>query len=124
MRKKDFIKNKVMKRKRRAKRVRTRVFGTLKRPRFTIFRSNYHMWCQLINDEKGETILSVHDKELKKKSKSKKTKTQIAHDIGELLAKRAKEKKINSVVFDRNGYKYHGRIKALAEGARGGGLKF
>lgn len=127
----------------RHKRVRARIKGTSKLPRLCVFRSNKHVYGQLIDDEKGKTILSSSDLELKKlkvkspklkvQTKNKKTekiqkpisgKIAIAYQIGQLIAKKAIEKKIEKVVFDRGGYKYHGRIKALAEGAREGGLKF
>ncbi len=127
----------------RHKRVRAKVKGTKERPRLGVFRSNKHIYGQLIDDEKGKTILSSSDLELKKsKVKSPKSKIQIknkktkdiqkplsgkiatAYEVGQLLAKKAIEKKIEKIVFDRGGYKYHGRIKALAEGAREGGLKF
>jgi len=111
------------KRYRRHKRVRAKVFGTARRPRLCVFRSAKHIYAQLINDEKGQTILSSSDLELKKSPK-KKTKIEIAFDVGKLLAEKAFKKLIEKVVFDRAGYEYHGRVKALAEGAREGGLKF
>lgn len=118
------------KRYRRHKRVRARVKGTNKIPRLCVFRSNKHIYTQLIDDEKGKIILSSSDLELKK-SKVKSKKIAIAYQVGQLLAKKALDlpagrqgKKIEKVVFDRGGYKYHGRIKAMAEGAREGGLKF
>ena len=127
---------KQQKRKRRHKRVRAKVFGTNKIPRLCVFKSPKHIYAQLINDEKGKTILSSSDLELKKsKSKtiSKTTpkvkqirtgKIALAYKVGELIAEKAQEEKIKKVVFDRGGYKYHGRIKAIAEGARKGGLEF
>jgi len=124
MGKKNLIKEKRKKRKRRQVRVRARGSGTKRKPRFSIFRSNYYIRCQLINDEKGETILAASDKELKMKAKTKKTKIKIAYEIGKLMAEKAREKGVKEVFFDRSGYKYHGRVKALAEGARAGGLKF
>ena len=120
--KKSIQKQKKEREERRKKRVRDQIFGTEERPRFSAFRSNYHTSCQLIDDQKGETIIAVHDRELK--SKTKIAKTEIAYKLGKLLAKKAKERRIKEVIFDRDGYKYHGRIKALAEGARAGGLKF
>jgi large subunit ribosomal protein L18 len=104
----------------RHKRVRAKIKGDLKKPRLCVFRSNTHIYAQLIDDEKGKTIISVNDLDLKAKEK----KIDISKKIGIMLAQKAKEKKIENVVFDRGGYKYHGRIKALAEGAREGGLKF
>jgi large subunit ribosomal protein L18 len=111
------------KRTKRHKRIRAKMKGTAEVPRLCVFRSNKHVYGQLIDDEKGKTILSSSDFELKK-SKIKSQKLKIAHEIGKLLAKKAMEKKIEKIVFDRGGYKYHGRIKALADGAREGGLKF
>ncbi|MEK7659470.1 MAG: 50S ribosomal protein L18 [Patescibacteria group bacterium] len=97
---------------RRHKRVRALVKGTQVRPRLSVFRSNKRIYAQLIDDSRGTILLSVSD-----------IKTS-ASKVGENLAKKAIEKGIDSVVFDRGGYKYHGRVKALAEGARQGGLKF
>ncbi|MBZ9577762.1 50S ribosomal protein L18 [Patescibacteria group bacterium] len=112
---------KQQKRKRRHKRVRAKIFGTSKVPRLCVFRSAGHIYVQLIDDEKGKTLASASDLEIKKK---KDKKAALATKVGNLIAKKAIEKKINKVVFDRGGYKYHGRVKALAEGAREGGLKF
>lgn len=107
------------KRKKRHKRVRAKIKGTAKVPRLCVFRSHKHIYGQLIDDEKGKTILSVSDKEVKAKNK-----IETAKEVGKTLAQKAVEKKIKKIVFDRGGYKYHGRVKALAEGAREGGLKF
>jgi large subunit ribosomal protein L18 len=123
------------KRKRRHKKVRAKVSGTKEKPRLCVFRSNLHIYAQLIDDEKGETLLSVSDLELKKKIEKGKVKSEkkeearsgrkaIAYKVGKLIAEKALKKKIKKVVFDRGGYKYQGRVKALAEGAREGGLKF
>ena len=101
-------------------RVRAKLFGTKERPRLSVFRSNKYIYAQLINDDKGETVASVYENELKTKG----NKTEKAKELGILLAKKSSEKKIKSVIFDRGGYKYHGRVKALAEGAREGGLIF
>lgn len=109
-------------RMRRHRRIRAKIFGTSKIPRLSVFRSNYHISCQLIDDEKGTTLVAAHDKNLK--LKAKKSKVEIAKMVGKLLAKKAKEKGIEKIVFNRGGYKYHGRVRALAEGAREGGLKF
>lgn len=127
---------------RRKKRVRAKIFGTKDYPRLSVFRSNRHIWCQLIDDVGGKTIATASDKELKiidskrqgtsegeKKTKKSlvadvKTKTNTAYEVGRLIAKKASEKGIKKVIFCRGGYKYHGRVKALAEGARKGGLKF
>src|SRR3989338_747510 len=116
------------KRKMRHKRVRAKICGTSERPRFSIFRSNCHLWAQLIDDATGKTVTAVCDlvvksKTKKPKPKARETRVVFAGAVGELIAKRALEKKITSVVFDRGGYKYHGLVKAVAEGARRGGLK-
>jgi len=113
------------KRYRRHKRVRAKIFGTAKRPRLCIFRSAKHIYAQLIDDEKGKTLAAASDSGIKRtKLKTKKTKADKAKEVGKLIAEKAKTKKIEKVVFDRGGYQYHGRVKALAEGAREGGLKF
>jgi len=112
---------KQIKRKRRHKRVRAKISGTAKCPRLCVFRSNKHIYAQLINDEKGKTLVVAKDLEIKD-LKSKKT--EIAYKVGELIAEKAIKNKIKKIVFDRGGYKYHGRVKALAEGARKGGLIF
>jgi len=106
---------------RRQKRVRAKMSGTDKKPRLCVFRSNKHIYAQLIDDSKKQTILSVSDAKLKK---GKMTKADLGKEIGKTIAKMALEKKIEKVVFDRGPYKYHGRVKAVAEGAREGGLKF
>jgi large subunit ribosomal protein L18 len=121
---------KQQRRYRRHKRIRAKVFGTARRPRLCVFRSNKHIYAQLIDDEKGKTLAAASDLELKKTQKTKKLKNEknkkvaIACEVGKLIAEKAKTKKIEKVVFDRGGYKYHGRVKALAEGAREGGLVF
>lgn len=97
------------------------MFGTKERPRLSVFRSNKHIFLQLIDDVSGKTIVSASDFQSKA---GKKTKTDIAREIGKELAESAKKKKIKKAVFDRGGYKYHGRIKAVAEGAKEGGLVF
>lgn len=107
---------KQLKRKRRHKRVRAKIHGTVKVPRLCLFKSNRYIYAQLIDDEKGKTLIAVSN------LKGKKPKT--AFEIGETVAKKALEKKIKKIVFDRSGYKYHGQVKALAEGAREAGLKF
>ena len=120
------------KRYRRHKRVRAKVFGTADTPRLCVFRSAKHIYAQLVNDEKGRTILSAREQELRggilsKKDEEEKNeahKIVIARKVGKLIAEKAKDNKIEKVVFDRGGYKYYGRVKALAEGAREGGLKF
>lgn len=112
-------KTKKAQRKIRHKRVRAKIAGTAKKPRLSVFRSANHIYAQLIDDEKGRTLISVSDIAQKKGKKSER-----ARAIGKLIAKEAAAKKIQAVVFDRGGYLYHGRIKALAEGAREEGLKF
>lgn len=104
----------------RKKRVRARVMGSGDRPRLNVYRSTKHLFVQLINDDKGLTVVSAHDRELKKGL----AQMDKAKEIGKLIAKKALAKKIDQVVFDRGGRPFHGRIKAVAEGAREGGLKF
>ncbi|MDD3711289.1 MAG: 50S ribosomal protein L18 [Patescibacteria group bacterium] len=106
---------------RRHVKIRSIISGTKKRPRLSVFRSNRGMFVQLIDDSAGKTLISANVKELKG---SKDKKIEVAFNLGKLLAEKAKEKKISQVVFDRGGYKYHGRVKAVAEGAREGGLIF
>lgn len=113
------ILNKV--RRRRIARVRVKVLGTAERPRLALKRSARHIYAQLIDDLKGHTLAAASSRDLE--TSGQKTKTDIAKTIGELLAKRAKEKGIQAAVLDRRSYKYHGRVKALAEGARSSGLK-
>ena len=103
-------------------RVRKKVFGTAERPRLAVIRSNRYVTAQIIDDVKGITLVSTGAEV--KKAHAKKTKTEAAFDVGKELAKKAIEHKISKVVFDRNGYKYHGRVKSFAEGAREGGLQF
>jgi large subunit ribosomal protein L18 len=106
---------------RRRRRVRARVTGTAERPRLSVFRSNHGVFAQLIDDGKGHTVAAVNwiEPDLRKLSASEQAKR-----AGELLAERAKAAGIETCVFDRGGYRYHGRVKALAEGAREGGLVF
>ena len=110
---------------RRAKRVRRRVIGTASRPRLAVHRSNRHMMAQLIDDEAGVTLLAVHDYKMgAPEIEGMSGKVARAKAVGQAVAAAAKEKGIESVVFDRAGFKFHGRVAALAEGAREGGLKF
>ena len=104
----------------RHKRVRAKAEGTATKPRLCVFRSNQHIYAQLIDDTTGKTILATNDATTKGKDK----KTDSSKKVGNEIAKLAIEKKITEVIFDRGGNKYHGRVKALAEGAREGGLKF
>lgn len=103
------------------KRIRGRVSGTSSRPRMTVFRSNTAIYVQLVDDNKQHTLLSASSKEL---SENKSVNKELAGQLGKRVAEKAKAAGIDSVVFDRNGYLYHGKIKALADGAREGGLKF
>lgn len=113
--------NKKEQRKKRHARIRAKVKGTSQCPRLSIFRSNAHVYIQMINDQSGRVLFSLSDLSLKPSKPLKKV--ELAREAGKILAKRAIDKKIYRAVFDRGGYKYHGRIKALAEGAREGGLK-
>jgi len=133
------------KRVRRHRRVRAKISGTSKVPRLCVFRSAKHIYAQLIDDEKGKTLVSVSDLKIKGKSKRAKPKTTkkptsakvseskeekrsgkiaLAYEAGKLIAEKAIKKKIKKVVFDRGACRYHGRVKAVAEGAREGGLIF
>jgi large subunit ribosomal protein L18 len=108
-------------RQRRHKRVRKRIFGTADRPRLVVFRSNRGIEAQLIDDADGKTLAAASWLQVKKSSKG--NKTEQAAEVGKLLAQNAKKADVEEAVFDRGGYLYHGRVKALAEGAREGGLK-
>lgn len=108
-----------------------KIKGTAEVPRLCVFRSAKHIYAQLIDDEKAQTLIAADEKELKKVKilKEKRTegltgKVKRAYEIGKLIAEKAQGKKIKKVIFDRGGYKYHGRVKAVAEGAREGGLEF
>ncbi|HLU93588.1 MAG TPA: 50S ribosomal protein L18 [Membranihabitans sp.] len=114
--------NKTARRDRIKHRVRRKVNGTAEKPRLTVYRSNRGISCQIIDDVAGATLVSASTKE--KAFETTGTKSDQAKEIGKLIAERAKGKDIEAVVFDRSGYLYHGRVKALAEGAREGGLKF
>lgn len=103
---------------RRAIRTRSRIVGTAQRPRLSVFRSLHHISVQLINDETGTTIASADDRKMTGK------KAERATEVGKQIAALAKEKGIISVVFDRGAFRYHGRVKAVADGARGAGLTF
>lgn len=109
-------------RERRKKRVRKKISGTAERPRLSVFRSNRHFYCQAIDDTKGKTLASASTLEKDFKQYLNLPKTEQARKLGEVIAARLIEKGITHVVFDRNGYKYHGRVKALAEAARENGL--
>ena len=114
--------NRKLERTRRHERVRTKISGTAECPRLCVFRSNANIYAQIIDDVKGVTLVqaSTLDKEVKNKHANK----EAAKEVGTLVAKRALEKKIENVVYDRGGYIYHGVVKELAEAAREAGLKF
>ena len=105
----------------RHRRIRRRVIGSSGRPRLSIFRSNKQIYAQVIDDERGHTVASASSIEL---SNGDASKVVAAQEVGASIAKRALQSGVKSVVFDRGGYKYHGRVKALAEAARAGGLDF
>ena len=111
-----------MERTRRHLRVRTKISGTAERPRLCVYRSNTNLYVQIIDDVAGNTLVSCStlDKDIKTKHANK----EAAKEVGALIAKRAKAKKVETVVFDRGGYIYHGVVKELAEAAREGGLEF
>ena len=100
-------------------RIRKKINGTASRPRLSVFRSNKAIYAQVINDLEGKTLVSASSKGITEGNK-----TEVAKKVGELVAQKCVAAGINEVVFDRNGYLYHGRVQALAEGAREGGLKF
>ncbi|HJN85358.1 50S ribosomal protein L18 [Candidatus Uhrbacteria bacterium] len=106
-------------RARRAHRTRARLHGTAGRPRLSVFRSAKHFTAQLIDDDAGKTLASVHDKEIEKG-----TPLEKAQALGKLIADKSKKAGVETLIFDRGSYAYHGRVKAFAEGAREGGLKF
>lgn len=112
-------------RKKRQERVRQKVFGTAEKPRLSVYRSLNNIYAQIINDNEGITLVAASslDKEVKEKTESTGNK-EAAKLVGKLIGKRALDEGIEEVVFDRAGYKYHGRVKELAEGARESGLKF
>lgn len=118
---KDLSKIKRARRQRRARRTRAKILGTAQKPRLSVFRSGRHIYAQLIDDQKAKTLASASDLELKK---GKGKKIDLAISVGKLIAKKAQDLKITEITFDRGSYQYHGRIKAVAEGARGAGLKF
>ncbi len=126
------VEKKRKKRLKRHKKVRAKISGTGKIPRLCVFRSNKYIYAQLIDDKNNKILASARDSQVKaKKTEVKKEKDNklskklsIAFETGKLIAQKAKDLKIEKVVFDRGGYKYHGRVKALADGARDKGLKF
>jgi len=121
-----ITKTKVEHRSRLKVHIRMRVSGTTERPRLTVFKSLKHVYAQIVDDSTGKTLVAVSDIDKAGKEQFKALKGQLAlgKKVGEIAAKRAIEKNIKQVVFDRNGYLYHGVVKAMADGAREGGLKF
>lgn len=122
---------KIEKRQRRHKKCRLKLSNKGIRPRLCVFRSNNHIYAQIIDDLSGKIMFSANDFELKKeivsalkKEKKMTIKSAISFSVGKLIAEKSKDLKTKKIVFDRAGYKYHGRIKALADGARDGGLEF
>lgn len=115
-------KKKQQNRQRRHSRIRARIYGTKERPRVSVFKSNKHIFIQFVDDQLGKTIVSSEIVS-SGKTKIKGTKTDKAKKIGEMLAEKAKEAGVKNAVFDRGGFKYHGRVKAVADGLRKGGIK-
>ena len=120
------MKSKITARQRAKIRIRKKISGTAERPRLTVFRSLNHIYAQLVDDANGKTITtaSTLSKEIQANLKKAKGKIERGKIVGTLIAKKAAEKNITTVVFDRNGYRFHGRVQAVANGAREGGLKF
>lgn len=114
------------KRQRRHVRVRAKVSGTQARPRLNVFRSSAHIYAQVIDDNQGHTLLATSDLdvEVRERAGAEATKSERARVVGEVIGERAKAAGIDAIVFDRGGYLYHGRVKAVAEGARAAGLTF
>ncbi len=106
-------------REKRRKRVRRRIYGTTERPRLSVYRSNVHIYAQLVDDDEGHTLVAADTRE----AGDAENRVEAARKVGELVAERAKAADIEEVVFDRGGNRYHGRVAALAEGARSSGLK-
>ncbi|MEM1135837.1 MAG: 50S ribosomal protein L18 [Bacteroidota bacterium] len=102
--------------------IRKKLSGTSERPRLSVFKSNTSIYAQLIDDVKAETLFSVSSKEVSADAKA--VNINLSTEVGKLIATKALDKGINEIVFDRNGYLYHGKVKALAEGVREGGIKF
>ncbi len=110
---------KLIRRDRRRGKIRSRISGTIERPRLSVFKSNRGMFLQIVDDVKMTTIVSANMREIKKGTKTKKAK-----ELGKMIAEKALAKNVKVVVFDRGGFQYHGRIKAVADGAREAGLEF
>lgn len=114
-----------LKRLRRKSRVRAKVQGTAERPRLSVHRSLTTINAQLIDDQTGKTIVAVNSKNVKAADAGERTgKTALAYTVGKMIAEQAQQKNITSIVFDRGGFAYHGRVQAVADGARDGGLQF
>ena len=118
-----IAKKKLARRARIKRGIRSKISGNEMRPRLSVFRSNKEIYVQLIDDLNGKTLASANSTEMADDAKGK-TKTEVAKLVGKRVAEKAKDASISTVVFDRNGYLYHGRVKALAEAARENGLKF
>lgn len=108
------------KKARRKNKIRAKISGTAKSPRLNVSKSNQSVYVQLINDERSETLVAMHSKKVNKGG----SKTELGYEVGREIAKRAQKKEIKKIVFDRGGNKYHGRVEAVARGAREGGLDF
>lgn len=126
----NFYKTKDDKRKRRHMRIRAKISGTPEMPRLAVFKSNSHIYVQIIDDIKGVTLAAASDAEVKKQPKPEKGKKDaksgkigVAYEVGKLIAEKASKIGVKRAVFDRGGNQYHGRIKAVADGAREGGIK-
>jgi large subunit ribosomal protein L18 len=111
-------------RERRRRRVRAKVYGVVSRPRLNVFRSLNHIYAQLIDDDAGNTLAAASSLDVDIRNQAGLKKIDEAAAVGKLLAQRAQHKQIKQVVYDRAGYRYHGRVKAVADGAREGGLEF
>jgi large subunit ribosomal protein L18 len=116
--------SKELARAKRKIRIRKKISGTLERPRLVVYRSNLHLYAQIVDDAAGSTLAATSTLVLSKSGDALRPNIEGAAKVGQEIARLAKEKSISSVVFDRNGYLYHGRIKAVAENAREGGLQF
>lgn len=117
----DRLKKKKLQRIRRKRHIRKTIIGSLERPRMSVFKSNRHIYVQVIDDGAGTTLAAASNME--KENRNLKRTVEDAEKLGTIIAERLKEKKIDTVVFDRNGYMYHGVVRAVAEGARKAGIK-
>lgn len=115
---------KTIARAKRVKRIRKKIVGTNERPRLRVFKSSKHIYAQVIDDVAGHTLCAMSTCDKAFEAGDEKGKKDMAHQVGKLLAEKAKEKGVERVIFDRGGYIYHGRVKALSDGAREGGLQF